>query len=241
MFVPLATLLKPRARLGRGAAPGWAKRAVCASVAMGWALAVLTWFAPAPLRAQTPSQPSSSASAVVGVGATGPAGGVADKAAVSLVTLQRSVEPHMGIAIDYALRLQLPKAVVELMQRGVPVYFTTQATVLRPRWYWRDERVTRVTRVTRVVWQPLTATWRVGQGGLNQSFATLADAMAAVTRGTGWLIAEPHRVEPDERYLVQFVWQLDTSQLPAPMQLGVGSVGSSANDVKLEAAFGVIP
>ncbi len=159
---------------------------------------------------------------------------------VELVSLQRSAQPHVGIAIDYQVKVTLPKAVVDVLQRGVPVVFNVQGTVLRPRWYWRDERVARVTRAWRVAYQPITSNWRVGQGGLTQVFATLDDAVTAISRSSNWLLAEPQRVQDDERYVVQFLWQLDTSQLPPPLQLGLGVAGSQW-DIKLEAAFGVIP
>ncbi|MEN9629704.1 MAG: hypothetical protein RJA10_2931, partial [Pseudomonadota bacterium] len=89
----------------------------------------------------------------------------------------------------------------------------------------RDERVARVSRTWRVAYQPLTATWRVGLGGLNQTHPTLADAMAAVTRTAQWRIAELAQIDTDSRHSVEFSWRLDTSQLPSPMLIGL--VGGS--------------
>ncbi len=160
---------------------------------------------------------------------------------VSLLSLQRSAQPHSGIAIDYSVKVTLPKPVVEVLQRGVPVYFNVQGTVVRPRWYWRDERIARVTRVWRVAYQPLTSNWRVGQGALTQTVNTLDEAIAAIATANNWLLAEPQRIVEDERYVVQFAWQLDTTQLPPAMQVAIGGGASSDWQVKLEAAFGVIP
>ncbi|MEF7615051.1 DUF4390 domain-containing protein [Aquincola sp. MAHUQ-54] len=129
-----------------------------------------------------------------------------------------------GLVLDYAVRLQLPRAVDEALQRGVPIYFEAQATTYRPRWYWRDERVGRATRAWRLSYQPLTSGWRVSQGGLHQTYATLAEALSAISRGTGWPIADGARVEPDEAYYTDFSYRLDTSQLPRPMQIGIGSL-----------------
>jgi hypothetical protein len=176
---------------------------------------------------------------VMAAWAAGPGRAHAAADSVVLVNLQRSVEPHAGVAIDYQLTVQLPKAVVDALQRGVPVHFVASATVMRPRWYWRDERVSRVVRQWRLAWQPLTSNWSVSQGGLSQPYATLGDAVNAMARGTNWLVAEPSRVEPDERYLVQFSWQLDTTQLPPPLKIGVGGAASEWA-VRLESAFGVI-
>jgi hypothetical protein len=159
-------------------------------------------------------------------------------APVEVLTLQRSAEPHAGIAIDYALKVELPEPVVEVLRRGVPLHFQAQVTLLRPRWYWRDERIARAGRTWRLSWQPLTSNWRVGQGGLTQHHATLAEALASMTRATNWLVAEPHRLQADERYLLLFTWRLDASQLPAPMQIEAGGAGWN---LRADAEFGVMP
>lgn len=140
---------------------------------------------------------------------------------VELIQLQTG-RSDGALTLEFAARVTLPKAVEDAMTRGVPVYFVAQATLRRDRWYWRDERVARVSRSWRVVYQPLTSSWRVGLGGLNQTYATLAEAMAAVTRSAGWRIAELSQLEPGKDYYIQFSWRLDTSQLPSPMQIGLG-------------------
>ena len=137
-----------------------------------------------------------------------------------------------AVSLDYQLRVTLPPAVEDAALRGVPIYFVSQAVLLRPRWYWRDDRVARVSREWRVSFQPLTSTWRVSQGGLGQSFASLAEALASITRSTGWRIADAHDAEPDGRHYVEFAWRLDTSQLPRPMQIGLGGIGGT-NDWSL--------
>jgi hypothetical protein len=115
------------------------------------------------------------------------------------------------ISIEFAARLNLPRAVEDALQRGVPVYFVAEAQLLRSRWYWRDERVARVQRTWRVVYQPLTGTWRVGLGGLNQNHATLAEALAAASRSAGWKLAEPVSDRPRQELLPRI--QLPAGQL----------------------------
>ncbi|MGL6112580.1 MAG: DUF4390 domain-containing protein [Rubrivivax sp.] len=127
------------------------------------------------------------------------------------------------LTLDFDARTSLPKAVEDAMQRGVPVYFVAEAALYRSRWYWRDERVARVQRSWRVAYQPLTSTWRVGFGGFNQSFQSLGEAMAAASRSTRWKLAELSQLEPDSRYYLDFSYRLDNSQLPGPMQLGLGA------------------
>lgn len=133
------------------------------------------------------------------------------------------------VALDYQLRVTLPRAVEEAAQRGVPLYFSASATLWKPRWYWRDDRVARVRREWRLTYQPLTSSWRVSQGGLGQSHATLAEAMAAMTRASAWRVADAAAVDADAKPYVEFSWELDTSQLPRPLQIGLTGVGGGGD------------
>ena len=51
-----------------------------------------------------------------------------------------------GVVLDFVANLTLSKAVEDALRRGVPVYFVAEASVKKPRWYWRDERISRVSR-----------------------------------------------------------------------------------------------
>jgi hypothetical protein len=130
--------------------------------------------------------------------------------------------------LEFAVRLSLPRAVEDALHRGVPVYFVAEAQLLRSRWYWRDERVARVQRTWRVAYQPLTGTWRVGLGGLNQNHATLAEALAVGIAQRGLEAGRPSQIDPDKSYYLEFSYRLDSAQLPGPMQFGLGGQGEWA-------------
>ena len=127
------------------------------------------------------------------------------------------------LTLEFNARLTLGPAIEDALQRGVPLYFVASTVVYRNRWYWRDERVTRVNRSWRLAFQPLTGGWRVGVvGGLSQGYATLAEALAPLSRVSGWRLLEGEKLEPGERYYVDFAFRLDNSQLPQPMQIDLG-------------------
>jgi hypothetical protein len=134
---------------------------------------------------------------------------------------------EQAIHLDYQLRVTLPPAVEEAALRGVPLYFASQATLWRSRWYWRDERIARVERSWRLSYQPLTSSWRVAQGGLGQSFSSLGEALSVMTRSAGWRVADSRDVEADGGHYIEFAWRLDTSQLPRPLQIGLGGIGGT--------------
>lgn len=148
--------------------------------------------------------------------------GVAAGTRAALELQELAVERQDGVSVSFNVRLRLPPAVEEALQRGIPLYFAAEATLYRPRWYWRDDRIARARRSWRLSYQPLTASWRVSQGGLHQSYDSQGEALAAISRATRWKLAELSQVAPDERYYVEFSYQLDTTQLPRPMQIGVG-------------------
>ncbi len=150
---------------------------------------------------------------------------------VELASLQVTREDG-ALALEFAVSVVLPKAVEDALQRGVPIYFMAQADLKRSRWYWRDERVARVQRSWRIAYQPLTNTWRVGLGGLYQTHASLVEALSTASRSAGWRLAELSQIDPDARHYVDFSYRLDTSQLPGPMQFGLGNGGDWALGVE---------
>ena len=146
---------------------------------------------------------------------------------VELATLETTRDDG-ALRLDFVARVTLPRAVEDALQRGVPIYFVAEAQLLRNRWYWRDERVARVSRSWRVAFQPLTSAWRVSLGGLNQTYPSLAEALAAVSRSGGWKLADLNQLDPDKSYQLEFSFRLDSSQLPGPMQFGLGGQGDWA-------------
>lgn len=147
--------------------------------------------------------------------------GPAQAQGVELLTLQTTRDEGQ-LQLEFAARVQLPRAVDDALQKGVPLYFVAEATLMRSRWYWRDVRMARISRSWRLAFQPLTGSWRVSLGGLNQSYASLEEALAAVSRSGGWKLIEAERLERGESYYLEFSYRLDSSQLPGPMQFGLG-------------------
>jgi hypothetical protein len=140
---------------------------------------------------------------------------------VELLTLQ-ATRADGAVNLEFSARVALPRAVDDALQKGVPLYFVAEATLLRNRWYWRDERVARLSRSWRLAFQPLTGAWRVSLGGLHQTYASLDEALSAVSRSGGWKLIDADRLERDGSYYLEFSYRLDSSQLPGPMQFGLG-------------------
>ena len=145
----------------------------------------------------------------------------------------RAVEPELasfdlvhneeGVLLGYNVNLDLSRSVDDALSKAVPLFFVAEAELFRNRFYWRDQRVGYAVRRWRIVFQPLTSTYRVTfDGGLSQNYTTRSEAFAAITRNTRWKIAEAAQIEEGSRHYVEFSFRLDTSQLPRPMQIGIG-------------------
>src|SRR5262245_3307893 len=71
-----------------------------------------------------------------------------------------------GLQLSFTARFDLPRAVEDALQKGLPLHFVAEATTYRSRWYWRDQRVARAVRSWRLAYQPLTRRYRVTFGSL---------------------------------------------------------------------------
>jgi hypothetical protein len=164
------------------------------------------------------------AAALLAVACFGLLAGISGRAAAQGVELPTIVAKRQdgGVVLDFVANLTLSKAVEDALRRGVPVYFVAEATVKKPRWYWRDDRVARVSRSWRLSYQPLTSAWRVSLGAFSQSYPSLEEALTTVTRIARWRIADAG-IDATDKYYVDFSFYLDASQLPRPMQLDLAA------------------
>nr|WP_314628999.1 DUF4390 domain-containing protein [uncultured Noviherbaspirillum sp.] len=142
------------------------------------------------------------------------------------------VEAHLeytdeGYRLAAAFNFQLNSSLESAIARGIPLYFTTEVAIRRPRWYWLDERAASATQTIRISYNVLTRQYRAAINGSNlqQSFDSLEDAMSLVRRPGRWLVAPPDALKPGETYTVALRMELDVAQLPKPFQ--VHSINSS--------------
>ena len=162
---------------------------------------------------------------------------------VASIAVLRAAEPEIasfdlvsneeGLLLSYNINMELSRSVDEALSKAVPLFFVAEADVFRSRFYWRDQRISQAVRRWRIVFQPLTGTYRVTfDGGLSQNYATRSDAFAAISRSARWKVAEPGQLEEGNRYYVEFNYRLDTTQLPRPMQIGIGGQADWAMSVQ---------
>ena len=125
-----------------------------------------------------------------------------------------------GYKLSLAFAFELNRSLEDTIVRGVPLYFTTEVEVTRPRWYWFNEKTLSVSQTTRISYNTLTRQYQAAIGGqLQASFSTLDEAMSLVRRPGRWLIAEKGVFKPGEVYNLSVRMGLDVARLPKPFQV----------------------
>jgi len=115
--------------------------------------------------------------------------------------------------------LTLTPALEEALQKGIPLYFTTEFELVRTRWYWLDEKVAQWSGTYRVSYNAITQQYRVGSGPLGQAFDSLAEVLRFVGRVPNRQVAQVDVLVKGARYEAAVRLRLDANQLPKPFQL----------------------
>ncbi len=140
----------------------------------------------------------------------------ADPIAVQRASLQAD---GSGWSLDARFEFELNSSLVEAVNRGVPLYFTTDFELTRARWYWFDEQPVSVSQTWRLSFQPLTREYRVSSGGLQLGFGSLDDALAVIKHVTSWHVIDRTQVRAGETYTASVRMELDTALMPKPFQV----------------------
>lgn len=129
-----------------------------------------------------------------------------------------------GYYLEATFEIALTSALEEALNKGVPLHFLVDFELIRPRWYWLNEKVVSRQQRYRLTYNALTRQYRVGVGSLYQNFASLGEALELLRRVRVREIVEPGALSKDTAYTAALRMRLDTSQLPRPFQ--ISAVGS---------------
>ena len=110
--------------------------------------------------------------------------------------------------------------------KGVPLYFTADLEIERPRWWWFDETLLSRSQTWRIQYNALTRQWRVGTGDLSLPATSLDEALDLVRHIRDWQIGDTEQFTLDQRYRGRLRLRLDTSRLARPFQ--VNALNSTA-------------
>jgi hypothetical protein len=125
-----------------------------------------------------------------------------------------------GYRLSSTFSFELNHNLEEALMRGIPLHFTTDVELSRPRWYWFDETTVNVSRTLRIEYNVLTRQYRGGiAGSVQQSFTSLDDALALIRRPGRWLVADHNQLKAGGSYIVNLRMRLNLEYLPKPFQV----------------------
>jgi hypothetical protein len=146
-------------------------------------------------------------------------GGAVPYALASDAAVQRVEVVTQGdlLLLNADVDISLPTQLENAAARGVPLFFTADVEVIRPRWYWMDEELLSSRLTWRVSQNVLTRQWRVSTGGLGKPVDSLQDALADIRRMRDWPFAQREEL-PVGLFKGRLRVRLDVSQLPKTFQ-----------------------
>jgi hypothetical protein len=121
-----------------------------------------------------------------------------------------------------------PARADEIEVRDVQLHAADEGLVLnadfafeltRRRWYWFDDTAASKRLQLRLSYHALSRQYRLSSGLLQQSFATLDEALNVLKRTRNWLVVERTVTFDDADYEAAVRMRLDPTLLPKPFQL----------------------
>ena len=140
----------------------------------------------------------------------------ADEIAVRDVQL-RAAEDGLVLNADFAF--ELSPRLYDVVTNGVPLYFRVDFELTRRRWYWFDDTAASRRLQLRLSYHALSRQYRLSTGLLQQSFATLDEALNVLKRIRNWLVVDRTVTFDDADYEAAVRMRLDPTLLPKPFQL----------------------
>ncbi len=157
---------------------------------------------------------------VIGVLVVAPSLAVAqERIGVMAAALEPTRDAGDALLLNATFEFELPQALEDAVQKGIALYFNIEFELLRKRWYWFNRKVASSTLTYRLSYSLLTRQYRLGRGGLSQSFESLEEALSLLKSVRNWKVAEKSVLGPRDEYDAQVRMRLDVTQLPKPFQV----------------------
>ena len=124
-----------------------------------------------------------------------------------------------GYLLEAEFDIQLTPLLDDVLHKGVPLYFTLEFEVMRPRWYWTNEKIVELRHPQRLSFNTLTRQYRVGAGALYQNFPTPAEALGFMSRVRRREELEAGVLRKGVNHPAALRLRLDAAQLPKLFQI----------------------
>lgn len=123
-----------------------------------------------------------------------------------------------GYQLSANFDVSLTFVVQQALSRGIPLYFVTEFSVVRSRWYWLDEEIYRSEQVSKLSYNVLTRQYRISRGALFQNFTSLDEVLRILSRQSSGIIPT-ESLTKGGNYIAATRMRLDAAQLPRLLQV----------------------
>lgn len=138
----------------------------------------------------------------------------------SIVPESAALAPDgQGQVLTAKFGIDLGPRLEEAVGRGVPLNFRFEFDLKRKRRYWVDEHITGRVLEYRLGYHALTRQYRLSFGNLHQNFASLDEALQALSRVVRLHVIDRDVLIAGDTYLAAVRLSLDHNQLPKPLQV----------------------
>ena len=133
-------------------------------------------------------------------------GARADNIEVAAATIELRED---GYVLDADFDITLTPTLEDILTKGVPLNFVLEVELIRPRWYWFNDKIAHVAQQYKLSYNSLTRQYRVSLGTLFQNFATLVEAVRFFSSTRNLPVADKTALEPCSVYLAAVSMRLD--------------------------------
>lgn len=149
------------------------------------------------------------------------------------VTDARLSATDEGLILAADFSFELGPRLAEIVTNGVPLYFVVEFELMRPRWYWFDEKTASKRLQLRLSYHPLSRQYRLSTGVLQQNYPSLEEALKVLRRVRNWLVVDRAIGLAEASYEAGVRMRLDPALLPKPFQLSA----ITSRELNLESAW----
>lgn len=131
------------------------------------------------------------------------------------MTVQEATKGNLAFELDLLLSDELKVA----LHKGMPLFFTLDVQLKRPRQWWFDQVVYEGSRTLGIRYNVLLREWRISQDEREYREFSLEDALQRITKVDDWVILFKQSLIDQMVYMGKIRLRLDTSLLARPFQI----------------------
>lgn len=122
-------------------------------------------------------------------------------------------------SLDADFQITLTPTLEDILAKGVALNFLLELDLIRPRWYWLNDKVASLTQQYKLSYNSLTRQYRISLGTIYQNFSSVDEAVQFISRVRNLPVMEKSALQPGVGYQALVRMRLDVSQLPRPFQI----------------------